>query len=78
MTIDGVNTGAAVVSIAVAVETIQRVARGILRRRHPLDPDLFTVDVSIAGEHHSLTVNRKAPTAENEILDFLITALDHD
>ena len=76
LTVDCINTGSAVVSIAVAIGACRRIAATIIRRRHPADPDLLTIKLSRGGSTKSLTVDRTAPAAQDEVLDFLLAAFN--
>jgi hypothetical protein len=76
MTVDCINTGSAVVSIAVAVATCKRLAAAAIKRRHPADPNIVTFQVTMAGKSESLTVDRTSPTAQDRTLDFFVRALD--
>lgn len=76
LAIEAVNTGSAMVSIAVGLATCRRLAEVILQRRRPSEPDQLTIDVTVAGESRSLSLNRTAADAQDEILDFLVDVLD--
>ena len=76
VTVECINTGSAVVSIAVAAATCRRLAAAAVKRRHPPDPDIITLQITAGGKSKSLTVNRKLPTAEDEAFDFFLAAFD--
>jgi hypothetical protein len=76
LAIEAVNTGSALVSIAVGIATCKRLATAVLRRREPADPDQLTISITVNGESRSLDVDRTAPDAEDKALDFFVTALD--
>jgi hypothetical protein len=76
VTVDCINTGSAVVSIALAITALRRLARTVIERRHPADPDIVTITVKAADQSKVLTVDRSESTAESEVLDFLIDALN--
>jgi hypothetical protein len=75
VTVDCINTGSAVVSIGVAVATLRRLARAIIKHHNPADPDIVTISVDAGGVNKVLAIDRSMPTAESELLDFLIAAL---
>jgi hypothetical protein len=76
LAIEAVNTGSAMISIAVGLATCKRLAEIILERRRPSEPDQLTIDITVAGESRSLSLDRHAADAQDEILDFLVDALD--
>ena len=76
ITVECINISSAVVSIAVAAATCRRLAAAVIKRRHPQDPDIITLQITAGGKSKWLTVNRKLPTAEDEAFDFFLTAFD--
>lgn len=74
--IEAINTGAALVSISLAVMTCRRLAAAALRRRGPGDPDELTITITVDGETKSLRLDRTAPNAEDEAFEFFAGALD--
>ena len=76
LVIEAINTGSAMVSIAVGLATCKRLAEVILERRRPSEPDQLTIDITVAGESRRLSLDRNAANAQDEILDFLVDALD--
>ena len=76
--VDAINTGAALVSITLALKTLKRLAATTLRRRRPTDPDevTITITVAVADRTETLQVDRRSPKAEDELLDFLLAAVD--
>jgi hypothetical protein len=75
LVVSAVNTGSAVVTLVVTGNTLRRLARKLLARRRPEDPDVVTLTLSRDGRSHSVTVNRTSPDAEDEALEFLATRL---
>jgi hypothetical protein len=76
VTVECINTGSAVVSIAVAAATCRRIAAAAIKRRHPPDPDIVTLQITAGGMSKSLTVNRTLPSAEDAAFDFFVTAFN--
>ena len=74
--VDAINTGAALVSITLTLKTLKRLATTTLRRRRPTDPDEITITVTVADRTETLQVDRRSPKAEDELLDFLLSAVD--
>jgi hypothetical protein len=74
--VDAINTGAALVSISLAVKTLKRLAAEAVRRRRPTDADEVTITVTMAGKTETLQVDRSSPKAQDELLDFLLDAVD--
>src|ERR1019366_468473 len=74
--VDAINTGAALVSITLALKTLKRLATTTLRRRRPTDPDEVTITITVADRTETLQVDRRSPKAEDELLDFLLAAVD--
>ncbi|HEY4451783.1 MAG TPA: hypothetical protein VGN13_09340 [Solirubrobacteraceae bacterium] len=74
--VDAINTGAALVSITLALKTLRRLATATLQRRRPTDPDEITITVKVADRTETLQVDRRSPKAEGELLDFLLAAVD--
>jgi hypothetical protein len=72
--VECINTGSAVVSIAVAAATCRRLAAAAIKRRHPPDPDVVTLQITAGGKSKLLTVNRTLPSAEDEAFDFFLAA----
>lgn len=75
LAIEAVNTGSALVSIAVGVATCKRLAAAVLRRQESSDPDHLTISITVHGECRSLEVDRTAPDAEDKALDFFVAVL---
>lgn len=76
--VEGINTGSAVVSIALASAALQRMVSSILKKRGSTDPGEVTISITMAGETSSIIVDRNSPTAHDETLDFLVSKLDVD
>jgi hypothetical protein len=76
ISVNCINTGASVVTLAVAVGTCRQLVRAVLRRLHPSDPDIIKLEIKSGADSKSLTVDRRLPTAEDDALDFLIAALN--
>ena len=74
--IDAINTGSALVSIAVATAACKRLAEASLLRRREGDPDELTISITVGGESQSLSLDRTAPGAVDEAFDFFVTALN--
>ena len=74
--VDAINTGAALVSITLALKTLKRLATTMLRRRRPTDPDEVMITITMADRTETLRVDRRSPKAEDELLDFLLAAVD--
>ena len=74
--VEAINTGSALVSIAVALVTCKRLAAAILRRRRDTDPNVLVITVNVAGETRSLRVDRAAPDAEDIASEFLVAVLN--
>jgi hypothetical protein len=72
--VDAINMGAGLVSITLALRTLKRLATTTLRRRRPTDPDEVTI--TVADRTETLRVDRRSPKAEDELLDFLLAAVD--
>jgi hypothetical protein len=64
------------VSITLALKTLKRLATTTLRRRRPTDPDEVTITITIADRTETLQVDRRSPKAEDELLHFLLSAVD--
>jgi hypothetical protein len=78
ITVDCINTAGAVVSIAIAITNLRKLARALIKRRHASDPDIMTIEVQAGGHSKSITVNRTVSSAEDELLAFLIEMLAAD
>jgi hypothetical protein len=76
MTVDCINTGAAIVSIVTGAATLRRFAAAIIKRRHPSDPDIVTINIAANGTSKSLSVDRTKEASQDEVLNFLVAALD--
>ena len=74
--VDTINTGSAVVSIAIAIPACRRLAKAVLRRRSEAEPDQLTISITVDGERRSLSLDRTAPGAVDEAFDFFVLALD--
>lgn len=70
LAVEYINTGSAAVSVIVGAETVRRLVAGILKRRHPTDPDKITLEITTGGERKTLTVDRSEPGAEEEAFRF--------
>jgi len=46
VTVDCINTGSALVSIAVAMATCRRLATAMIKRHHPSDPNTITIKIT--------------------------------
>ena len=73
--VDAINTGSAVVSIVVAVETCRRLALETLRRRRGDSAEL-TITIAGNGDTRSLTIDGSAPGAEDKLFDFFVDSLN--
>lgn len=77
MVIDGVNTGAAVVTLVTAEETLRKLAGRVWARLRHGQEDLVTMAITVPGEvkPRQLKIHRDDAAATDKILDFLIEAL---
>ncbi len=77
VTVDLVNTGGALVSLALGVNAIKGVAGAILNRRRDDDGPL-TVSVTRGGRSKSVTLDATDPNAEARLREFLLSELPGD
>ncbi len=77
VTVDLVNTGGALVSLALGLNAIKGVAGAILKRRRGDDGPL-TVSVTRKGRSKSVTLDSTDPDAEALLRDFLLSELSGD
>jgi hypothetical protein len=77
MVIDGVNTGAAIVTLLTAEETLRKVAGRVWARLRHRQEDVVTLTITVPGEAkpHQLKIHRDDTAATDKILDFLVEAL---
>lgn len=76
ITVDAINTGAAAVSVAVAVNTCRRLAQAFVRhRRQENRSGQVTLTVTTGGRTESLTVDLTEPQAEERLFDFFAAQL---
>jgi hypothetical protein len=75
ITVDCINTGAAVVSVAVGAAACRRLAVAAIKGHRPPDPNIVTFEVTKGLSSKKLTVDVTLPTAEDEVFDFFVAAL---
>ncbi len=71
VTVDFLNTGAAVVTMAMGAKAARDIARSLLRQRGEHKPATITVTVTRGRDSHSLTVRTDESVAEESVRDFL-------
>lgn len=76
--VDVVNTGSALVSVVVAVNTCRRLAQAFLRRlrREAVSETRATLTVTVGDRTESRTVDLTKPHAEEQLFDFFAAQLD--
>lgn len=72
--VEAINTGSAVVAIAMAGRSCRRLAQSFLARRRE-DEKEINLTITVGDEKQSLQVRRDDPDAEDRIVDFLLTTL---
>jgi hypothetical protein len=71
---NAVNSGAALVSVVLAVNTFRRLARAFVRRRH--DSTLVTMTMTVGTRTDSLEIDLTSPDAEDILFGFFVSTLD--
>ena len=78
LVIDGVNTGAAVVTLVMARETLVKFADRLWAWFRRSEEDVLTVTIAAPGLREQVKVHRDDRAAVDKILDLLIAALHPD